>query len=67
MPIDGDGSNMLHQWFASDLGLVIGEFFWLDALVNDCRETGVWEGLFVSAPLRLPAGCASPPNAIVLK
>lgn len=48
-------------------GLPIGEFFDLEALAADCAEDGVYEFFFTSAPLNLPAGVASPPNALAIK
>ncbi|HYZ93439.1 MAG TPA: cyclase family protein [Actinomycetota bacterium] len=49
------------------LGLPLGEFFDLDALAEDCAADGVYEFFFTSAPLNLPAGVASPPNALAIK
>lgn len=49
------------------LGLPLGELWDLDALAADCAADGVYSGLFTSAPLRVPFGVASPPNAIVIK
>ena len=48
-------------------GLPIGEFFNLEALADDCAADGVYEFMFTSAPLNLPAGVASPPNALAVK
>jgi hypothetical protein len=48
-------------------GLPIGEFFDLEALAADCAADGVYDFLFTSAPLNLPAGVASPPNALAIK
>jgi hypothetical protein len=49
------------------LGLPIGEFFYLETLAEDCAADGVYEFFFTSAPLNLPAGVASPPNALAIK
>lgn len=49
------------------LGLPIGELFDLDALADDCAGDGVYEFMFTSAPLRVPSGVASPPNALAIK
>jgi kynurenine formamidase len=49
------------------LGIPIGELWDLDPLAADCAADGRYAGLFTSAPLRVHAGVASPPNAIVLK
>ncbi len=48
-------------------GLPIGEFFNLEGLASDCAADGVYDCLFTSAPLNLPAGVASPPNALAIK
>jgi hypothetical protein len=48
-------------------GMPIGEFFNLEALADDCAADGVYEFMFTSAPLNLPAGVASPPNALAIK
>jgi kynurenine formamidase len=57
----------MHTAILPLLGLPIGELWDLDALAADCAEDGVYEGLFTSAPLRVRAGVASPPNALVIK
>jgi kynurenine formamidase len=57
----------MHTALLPLLGIPIGELWDLDALAADCDADGVYEGLFTSAPLRVAAGVASPPNALVLK
>jgi hypothetical protein len=49
------------------LGLPLGEMWDLDALAADCAVDGRYECFFTSAPLNLPAGVASPPNALAIK
>jgi kynurenine formamidase len=49
------------------LGIAIGELFDLDALAGDCADDGVYEGLFVAAPLNKVGGSGSPANAIAFK
>ena len=49
------------------LGLPLGEMWDLDALAADCAADGRYECFFTSAPLNLPAGVASPPNALAIK
>lgn len=49
------------------LGIPLGEMFQLDRLAAACADDGRYEAMFVSAPLNLPAGVASPPNALVLR
>ena len=61
-----------HEMFAHALllpmlGLPLGEMFALDALADDCAADGRYECMFTSAPLNLPSGVASPPNALAIK
>ncbi len=49
------------------LGLPIGELWDLDALAADCAADGRATFLLTSAPVRLPRGVASPPNALAIK
>jgi hypothetical protein len=49
------------------LGLPLGELFFLDDLAADCAADGRYEFMFTSAPLNLPHGVASPPNALAIK
>jgi hypothetical protein len=49
------------------LGMPIGELWWLDDLAADCAEDGVYEFFFTSAPLNVPGGVGSPPNALAIK
>jgi hypothetical protein len=39
----------------------------LEPLADDCAADGRYECFFSSAPLNLPAGVASPPNALAIK
>jgi hypothetical protein len=64
-PVELD--NILHERMIPELGIAVGELFWLDELAVDCEQTGVWESLLVSVPMRIPRGCASPANAVVLR
>jgi hypothetical protein len=41
--------------------------FDLSALAADCAADGRYACLFVSAPLNIPRGVASPPNALAIK
>jgi hypothetical protein len=56
-----------HTLFLPMLGLPLGEMFVLDHLADDCAADGRYSGFFTSAPLNLPSGVASPPNAMVIK
>lgn len=62
----------IHEVFAHTvllpmLGLPLGEMFYLDDLADDCAADGRYEFMFTSAPLNLPHGVASPPNALAIK
>jgi hypothetical protein len=59
--------GFLHHFLLGRFGIAIGEMFVLDALAADCARDGVYEGLFTSAPLNIPGGVGSPPNALVIK
>lgn len=59
--------GFLHHFLLGRFGMAIGEMFVLDALAADCAADGVHEGFFTSAPLNLPGGCGSPPNALFFK
>jgi kynurenine formamidase len=61
-----------HEIFAHSLvlpmlGIPLGEMFDLSQLAADCVADGRYDSLFVSAPLNLPHGVASPPNAVAIK
>ena len=66
-----DGSSgindSLHTRVLAMLGIPLGEFFDFDALAGDCEGDGRWEFLFTSAPLTIPGGVGSPPNALAIK
>jgi kynurenine formamidase len=59
--------DMAHVRVMTMLGIPFGEFFDLDALADDCATDGVYEFLFTSAPLGIPGGIGSPPNALAMK
>jgi kynurenine formamidase len=63
--LDRDG--FLHYFLLGRFGMAIGEMFMLEALAADCAQDGVYEGMFTSAPLHIPGGTGTPPNALVLK
>ena len=59
--------TFVHTALLGLLGLPIGELFDLDALAEDCAADGRYEAMFTSAPLHLPHGVASPPNALAIR
>lgn len=48
-------------------GLPLGENFRLDKLADDCAKDGIYEFMFVSPPLLVTNGTASPLNPYVIK
>ena len=56
----------LHDNLIALLGIPMGEMFDLEALSKACRRHGKWSCLFTSAPINIPGGVASPPNAICI-
>ena len=61
------GDVFTHTLYLPMLGLPLGEMFVLSPLAADCADDRRYEFLFVSAPLNLPHGVASPPNALAIK
>lgn len=64
--------RQLHEIFTHTLllpmlGLPLGEMWNLESLAADCAADGRYHFLFTSAPLNLPNGVASPPNALAIK
>lgn len=66
-PEPGDEFLTFHVAALRDLGLLIGELFELDELATDCAEDGVYDGLFVAAPMPVVGGSGSPLNPIFMK
>lgn len=67
MPASGQPPMMLHMVGIRDLGLLLGEFFWLDDLAEDCAADGVYEFFFTAAPLKFPKAVGSPINPLAIK
>jgi hypothetical protein len=59
--------TFLHFHLLPLLGLPLGELWELDALADDCAAAGTYDAFFTSAPLNMPNGVASPPNAIAIR
>ena len=57
----------LHTMLLPLLGLPLGELWDLDALAEDCAAAGTYDAFLTSAPLNMPGGVASPPNAIAVR
>jgi hypothetical protein len=52
---------MLSMW-----GMPIGELWDLEGLAEKCKELGRWTFLLTSAPVNVPGGVGSPPNALAM-
>jgi kynurenine formamidase len=62
-----DSFQPLHQVFIPNMGLTIGEIFFLDELADDCARDGVYEFLFVAPPLPITGAVGSPINPLAIK
>lgn len=56
----------MHEVLLSGWGLPIGECFDLEELGRTCERLGRWSFCFVSQPLNVPGGVASPANAVAV-
>jgi len=56
-----------HRRLIALQGMPIGEVWNLDELAQACIQDGLYEFMLVSAPLNLPGGVGSPPNAYAIK
>jgi kynurenine formamidase len=54
-------ASMLSMW-----GMPIGELWDLEGLAEKCKELGRWTFLLTSAPVNVPGGVGSPPNALAM-
>jgi kynurenine formamidase len=57
----------LHRRLIPLLGFVVGELLDLGRLAELSAEDGVWEFLFVAAPMNIPGGVGSPANAVAIR
>jgi kynurenine formamidase len=65
---DSLGSNdLLHFHMLSYFGMPIGEMWNLEELAEACASDRHYDFFFTSAPLNIPGGVGSPPNAIAVK
>jgi kynurenine formamidase len=67
LPPGGGIDDSLHARVLALLGIPLGEFFDFDALADDCARHASHEFCFTSAPLRIPGGIGSPPNALAIR
>jgi kynurenine formamidase len=60
-------TEMLHPYLLAFLGMPIGEMWDLEALAEDCAADRRYSFFLTSAPLNIPGGVGSPPNALAIK
>lgn len=66
--IDGDTYVIpLHGALLRDLGVYLNEILWLEDLGEACARDGIYDFLFVGAPLNVERASGSPINPLVLK
>jgi len=66
-PPGSESGGFLHFKLIPHFGMPIGELWWLEDLGADCAADGVYEFMLTSAPLNVPGGVGSPPNALAIK
>lgn len=59
--------NPFHMVALRDMGVHLGEFWYLDELAADCAEDNVYEFMLVAPPLYIERGAGSPVNPLALK
>ncbi|KAH7340482.1 hypothetical protein B0J17DRAFT_651521 [Rhizoctonia solani] len=59
-------ADFLHPVILSGFGCPLGEMFDFERLAEECATAQRWSFFFTSAPLNIPGGVASPPNAIAI-
>ncbi len=57
----------LHLVIVVNMGLLVGEIFYLEDLARDCAQDGVYEFLFVAPPLPITGAVGSPLNPLAIK
>jgi kynurenine formamidase len=60
-------NDLLHFHMLSYFGMPIGEMWNLEELAEACAGDRHYDFFFTSAPLNIPGGVGSPPNAIAVK
>jgi kynurenine formamidase len=60
-------AGFLHRLLIGQLGMAVGELWWLADLAKACAADGVYECFLVSTPMNAPGGIGSPANAVAIK
>ncbi len=69
-PNETDESEVFQPWHwvaIPNMGLSVGEMFFLEELAESCAGDGRYEFFFVAPPLHLPGGAGSPINPQAIK
>ena len=67
LPKPAGETEFLHFNMLAFFGMPIGEMWNLEALAEDCAADGRYDFFLTSAPLNIPGGIGSPPNALAIK
>jgi len=62
-----DDQLTIHGSLLRDLGVYIGEIWWLEELAADCAEDGRYEFFLAAQPLNIPGAVGSPLNPVAIK
>ncbi|QDQ97224.1 cyclase family protein [Tomitella fengzijianii] len=65
-PLPGVASP-LHMVMIRDMGMHLGELWWLEDLADDCADDGVYEFFLAAQALRIVGGAGSPVNPVAVK
>ena len=65
-PVDGVTSPM-HMVGIRDMGLLLGELWFLEDLAADCANDGQYDFFLAAQALPIAGGCGSPVNPIAVK
>ena len=63
----GNEAEFLHFHMLAFFGMPIGEMWYLEGLADECAADGDYDFFLTSAPLNIPGGVGSPPNALAIK
>ena len=62
-----DSFQPLHLVMVVNMGLFVGEIWYLDELAADCAADGIYEFQLVAPPLVIPGAVGSPLNPQAIK
>lgn len=59
--------NALHPPLLTNLGVTLGELFWLKDLAEQCAADGMYSFLYAASPLKIEHALGAPVNPVVVK